>query len=170
MQRRTFRIAGFLLVALLGLLALSASAGAAAGTRHVALGEGKMSSLPYPCPPTTTCVDPSLSIAASDDPGALGHAQYTQSRGLDPTNSDWWYGGPTYAAVTWRIAFTCVVITDIAGGHTLDASGLGIPLGLGIGPRPEELSVVLTVIGTSAAFNVLPSSHATTPTPVGPRK
>ena len=144
MQRESSRIVvgtAALAAAVAALLSFSGAAGATAASRHVATGSGTQKTT---CVPDNNCVS-SLSIDASDRPGALGHATYAQGTTtvlLQPTSS----------ARSTDIAFGCVVIKDIPGGHTLYASGTGTGIPSG------TLFVKLTVTGTSSGFAVSQTS------------
>lgn len=145
MQCRTSRtIVGttaLALAAVAALLSFSGAAGATAATQHAATGSGVQQNF---CFPDNDCVS-SLSIAASDQPGALGHATYAQGTTtvlLSPWSS----------ARSTDIAFGCVVIEDIPGGHTLYGSGTGTGIPSG------TLFVKVTVAGTSSGFDVSQTS------------
>ncbi len=120
-MKRTIAMAVSTTVAALALVVLSepAPVSATAAVTHEATGSGGDGYTP-----TGYCVNwplnctygSSLSIQASDRPGAYGYATYTQY--------------PPLASV--EIAFSCVVISHLTtGGHVLYASGQGSGTGAG---------------------------------------
>ena len=137
--RRVSRAAVGLLVAAVGLLALAGPANATVGSSHVAVGSATIPVTPNGCPTDFRCVAASLSIDASDQAGKLGRATY-QPAALSPSGSPWPSPNPV------GISFSCVVISDFTGGHTLYAAGSGTD--------SRAYLVIVRATATSSAFGV----------------